>query len=122
MGVGKHAIADIYMCNCPNMDNINYVKKLIFKSAKEANLTVVNSQFHKFNPIGISGVLILAESHLTIHTWPEYNYIAIDIFTCGQNINPSKACEKIAKNFKSNNYDIKEFERGDKCEISRIRN
>ncbi len=78
--------------------------------------------FHKFSPIGISGVLLLPESHLTIHTWPEYNYIAIDVFTCGTKVKPTKTCEIIAKRFNTDNYVISELERGDKCAIPRVRN
>lgn len=116
MAVGRHAIADIYNCNCPKMDDLKYIKNLVMTSAKEAKLTVVDNKFYKFNPIGISGVLILSESHLTIHTWPEYNYIAVDVFTCGAEINPVNACKIIAKNFDSKSMMIREFERGDDCE------
>lgn len=122
MTIGRHAIADLYNCNSLNLDNLDYIKNLILQSAKEANLTVVNSVFHKFNPIGISGVLILSESHLTIHTWPEYNYVAIDVFTCGKKINPTEACEIIAKKFNASVYSINELERGSEYAISRIGN
>ena len=61
------------------------------------------------------------ESHLTVHTWTEYN-LAVDVFTCGNNINPKDACEVIAKIFKSKNYEIRQIERGNNCEISRTRN
>lgn len=121
MGVGRHAIADIYDCCKDKIDDIDYIKKIIFDSAECANLHIVDSKFHKFEPIGISGVLILSESHLTVHTWPEYNYLAVDVFTCGNRIDPKKACEIIAKKFQSKKYEIKEIERGKNCEVSRIR-
>ncbi len=122
MTIGRQAIMDVYDYKKIDVENIEEIKEMLIKSAKESNLHIVDSKFHKFEPIGISGVLILAESHLTIHTWPEYNYIAIDIFTCGNSINPVAACEIIAKNICSNNFDIKYYERGDKNAISRIGN
>ena len=122
MEVGRHAIANIYNCKIDDMDNVEKIKEIIMEAANETKLHIVDSIFHKFSPIGISGVLILSESHLTIHTWPEYNFIAIDVFTCGTSFNPERTCEIIAKKFKSDTYDIKEIKRGEKIGLSRIRN
>lgn len=122
MAIGRQAIMDIYDYKEIDIENLDLIKRLLFESAKESNLHIVDYKFHKFDPIGISGVLVLAESHLTIHTWPEYNYIAIDVFTCGNKINPVFACEVIAKNLCSDNYKIEYFERGNEDAISRIRN
>jgi S-adenosylmethionine decarboxylase len=81
-------------------------------AAKEAKATIVDVSFHKFNPIGISGMVVIAESHLSIHTWPEYSYAAVDIFTCGDIIKPEVAASYLIKEFKSKNPSIVELKRG----------
>ena len=111
MKIGRQAIADIKVVNDDKIDNIKYIEKLMDETVKEANLHVVDKIIYKFKPIGISAVYILAESHFTLHTWPEKNYVAVDIFTCGETINPSKDCEIISKKFNSKEYNIKEIER-----------
>lgn len=112
MSLGEHAIVDLYDCNISNIDDLKEIKKIIIESVNESNLHVVKEFFYKFNPIGISGVLILLESHLTIHTWPEYNFVALDVFTCGKHFNPKEVCSIIAKKLKSDKYVIKLIERG----------
>ncbi len=57
-------------------------------AAEEAGATVINSTFHHFSPIGVSGVVVIEESHLAIHSWPEFGYAAIDVFTCGDSVDP----------------------------------
>lgn len=81
-------------------------------AAKEAKATIVDVSFHEFNPFGISGVVVIAESHLTIHTWPEYDYAAVDIFTCGDVIKPEVAASYLIKEFGSKNPSIVEMKRG----------
>ncbi len=112
MELGRHALADIFECDNALLDNIEKVKDILISSCKEANLTVVETTFHKFKPIGISGVIVLSESHITIHTWPEYNFVAIDAFTCGCHMNPNLVCKIIAQKFGSKNVEINEYKRG----------
>ena len=112
MVVGKHAVIDIYDCNF-DIDNLDKIKEVLIESAKEANLHVVDIVFHKFEPIGISGVVVLAESHIAVHTWPEYNFVAADAFTCGTTMDPKVVLEIIAKKLNSNNFKIKDFNRGE---------
>ena len=112
MVVGRHAVADIYDCKC-NIDDLELIKTILLLSAKEANLHVVDVVFHKFEPVGISGVVVLSESHITIHTWPEHNFVATDAFTCGSKMNPKEVLNIIAKKLNSNNYEIKDFNRGE---------
>lgn len=112
MVVGKHAIIDINDCKV-NIDDLELIKKILLDSAKEASLNVVDIVFHEFEPIGISGVVVLAESHIAVHTWPEYNFVAADAFTCGTTMDPKVVLEIIAKKLNSNNYKIKDFNRGE---------
>ena len=77
-------------------------------AAIEMQATIVNSNFHHFNPYGVSGVIIIKESHLTIHTWPEYGYAAIDIFTCGK-IYMDKGIEYLKEHLKAKGSEVKKI-------------
>lgn len=81
-------------------------------AAKKAKATIVDVSFHEFNPFGISGMVVIAESHLSIHTWPEYSYAAVDIFTCGDIIKPEVAVQYLIEMFESKNPSIVEMKRG----------
>ena len=81
-------------------------------AAKEAKATIVETSFHKFSPFGISGVVVIAESHITIHTWPEYAYAAIDIFTCGDALKPEVAARYLIQRFQSKDPSIVKMKRG----------
>lgn len=83
MVLGKHILLELYDCPEGKLDDIPFLEKTLVDTAEVMNATVVNTNFHHFNPYGVSGVVVIQESHLTIHTWPEYNYAAVDIFTCG---------------------------------------
>ena len=73
---------------------------------------VINSTFHHFSPYGVSGVVVIQESHLAIHTWPEYGYAAADIFSCGTSFRPREAANKLAEALECRNPEIKEINRG----------
>jgi len=88
------------------------IKEILWKAAKVANNTPLKVAVHKFPRQGITGVVILAESHIAIHTWPEYGYLAIDIFTCGKNTRPHAALEYLRKIFSPKKVKIKLIKRG----------
>ncbi|HBI26269.1 MAG TPA: adenosylmethionine decarboxylase, partial [Peptococcaceae bacterium] len=73
---------------------------------------VRESVFHKFSPQGVSGVVIISESHLTIHTWPELGYAAVDVFTCGDKINPWDACKHLSEILQAEHVTATEMRRG----------
>jgi S-adenosylmethionine decarboxylase len=81
-------------------------------AAEAASATIVDVSFHEFNPFGISGMVIIAESHLSIHTWPEYGYAAVDIFTCGDLIKPSDAAAYLIDQFECRTPSVVEMKRG----------
>ena len=81
--LGRHILIEFYNCNEEILASPELIEKHMNKAAKIANATIVNSVFHHFNPYGVSGAVIISESHLAIHTWPEYGYAAVDVFTCG---------------------------------------
>ena len=76
---------DLEKCDPNKLDDLQVIKKLLTKAALDAGAKIVGETFHKFKPIGITGVLAIAESHISVHTWPEYNYASADIFSCGDN-------------------------------------
>lgn len=105
-----HLIADL---EAPQMnESIPAVKKLLWEAAKAANNTPLKASVHKFPVQGITGVVILAESHIAIHTWPEHNHIALDIFTCGKDTKPYAALEYLKSKLNPTKVKIKFLKRG----------
>jgi len=88
------------------------VKEILVGAARACGATIVDVAFHEFNPFGVSGVVVIAESHLSVHTWPEYRYAAVDIFTCGDVIKPEEAAAYVASRFRCKNPSIIEVKRG----------
>ena len=84
-------VLDFYGCEREVLRDAERLKHILLESARVMGATVVDSKFTTYNPEGISGVVIIAESHLAIHTWPEYGYSAVTFETCGKNIDPWKA-------------------------------
>lgn len=99
-------------CNPTILNDLEKVRSIMISAAKDAKATIVDISFHEFNPFGISGVVVIAESHLTIHTWPEYAYAAVDIFTCGDIIKPEVAASFLIREFECKNSSIVEMKRG----------
>lgn len=86
--LGRHIIVDYYNCSAEILSDVVLIEKAMVGAAQEAGATVINSTFHHFSPFGVSGVVVIQESHLAIHTWPEYGYASVDIFTCGGTVDP----------------------------------
>jgi S-adenosylmethionine decarboxylase len=99
--LGRHIIVELSGCLEETINDLSKVEALMNEAAKKANATIIKSVFHKFSPMGVSGVVVISESHLSIHTWPELGYAAIDIYTCGSNTKPFKACYFLAQKFKA---------------------
>ena len=110
--LGTHLLVELKDCNPDLLKNIEKVKHAMVSAAKEAKATVIDTSFREFNPFGISGVVVIAESHLTVHTWPEYGYAAVDIFTCGDTIMPEIAASYLVEAFECQNPSIVEMKRG----------
>ena len=110
--LGRHILAEIYGCDSQILNDKDYIDKIMIKAALKAGAEVRESVFHKFSPTGISGVIIISESHLTIHTWPELGYAAVDVFTCGSSINPWDACNYMTEALKAKNMTATEVKRG----------
>lgn len=110
--LGRHVLAEFYNCDENILNDHKLIENYMVQAAKEANATIVTSNFHMFNPWGVSGVVVIQESHLTIHTWPEYGYAAIDLFTCGDEVNPWLAFDYLKNMLKAEITETKEYPRG----------
>ncbi len=110
--LGTHLLVELRNCNSKLLNDLKKVEDILVAAAKEAHATVIESKFHKFSPFGISGVVVIAESHLTIHTWPEYGYAAVDVFTCGDVLKPEVAANFLIDKFQSKSPSIVEVKRG----------
>jgi S-adenosylmethionine decarboxylase len=108
--LGKHLICDFFGGKI--IENPKELEEVLRLAAKEAKSTDLEFIFHKFLPQGITGALILAESHITFHSWPEEKYIAIDIFTCGKKAKPEAALSLLKKVLKPEKIKVKEVKRG----------
>ena len=88
----KHLLLELYKCDSEKLNDESFLRCSLNRAAKLAKATVLNLISNRFEPQGITAIALLAESHISIHTWPESNYSAVDIFTCGQNMLPEIAC------------------------------
>ncbi|HDP81463.1 MAG TPA: adenosylmethionine decarboxylase [Spirochaetes bacterium] len=110
-GLGTHVIAELFDCNEFHINDVKKVEEVLMAAAELSSATIIKPFFHKFSPYGISGVIVIAESHFTIHTWPEHGYAAVDIFTCGD-LNYQVAMEHIKNELGAERCTIFQFERG----------
>jgi len=110
--LGHQVVLDLHDCRTASFDDIAWVEATMLEAARRAEATIVKSTFHRFSPHGISGVLVIAESHIAIHTWPEHGYAAIDIFTCGSMHGLRKAADYLIGAFESLCPNIVELRRG----------
>jgi len=110
--LGQHILIELYDCREEKLRDVAYIKSVMIEAAKVSNATIVDSTFHHFSPLGVSGVVVIKESHLSIHTWPEYKYAAVDIFTCGDNINPWDAFNYLETILEAGSVSVIEISRG----------
>ncbi len=110
--LGRHLLLELKDCDREVLNDLNFLKGILQTAASEAGATVLGESFHQFNPQGVSGVVIIAESHLFIHTWPECSYAAVDIFTCGDSVQPGKAAQILISKLGAKNHSILEIQRG----------
>ncbi|MDF9406935.1 adenosylmethionine decarboxylase [Pelotomaculum isophthalicicum JI] len=110
--LGRHVLAEICGCDFNILNDIDKVEEILVNAALEAGAEVRECVFHKFSPQGVSGVVVISESHLAIHTWPELGYAAVDVFTCGEKVNPWDACNYLNDHFCAKHMTAKEIKRG----------
>lgn len=117
--LGNHILVEFMNCDPDIMNDVSGIERDMVEAAKVAGATVINSTFHHFSPYGVSGVVVIQESHLAIHTWPEYGYAAVDLFTCGE-MDAWISFDHLKKCFKSESYSAIEMKRGSVNLLTRI--
>ena len=115
----KHLLLELYRCDCEKLNDESFLRCTLNRAAKLANATVLNLISNKFEPHGVTAIALLAESHISIHTWPESNYSAVDIFTCGQNMMPEQASQYLIESLMAKEHSLRVIERNPPSEVSK---
>lgn len=110
--LGTQYIIELYGCTSSALDDLEVIEPLLKEAAILAKATIVQTCFHKFAPQGISGTIVIAESHMNLHTWPEYGYVAIDLFTCGEKLKPEAALDYLVEHLGAAKHSFEVIERG----------
>ncbi len=111
VAVGYNIFADMYNCDAP-LDDVRYLRRLLKESADRGNMQIVKVFFHRYTPQGITGLVIVKESHIALHTWPEYAFASVDIFLCGSNSDPYKTLKHIESGLRPSRVVTNSVERG----------
>lgn len=109
--MGRHVISELWGCNVEKLNNMSFIEQVFVDAALKSGAEVREVAFHKFAPHGVSGVVIISESHLTIHSFPEHGYASIDVYTCGD-LDPNVAASYIAESLDAETNEIIEVPRG----------
>lgn len=110
--LGRQILVEFYDCDPGVLNDVKLIEKYMVEACNVAKATIVKTVVHEFSPYGVSGVVVIAESHVAIHTWPEYNYAAVDIFTCGETISPWTIYKYLENKLKCKNSSMMELKRG----------
>ncbi len=110
--LGAHLLLELKDCDAELLNDLDCVREVLIQAAIESGATIVGEMFHKFDPIGVTGIVAIAESHIGVHTWPEHSYAAADIFTCGESLRPYRAAELIIQGLRCAQPTITEIKRG----------
>ncbi len=103
---GKHYLIDLHDCDPEIIKSVDPTREIVLRAAKECGATILDVNFHQFQPIGVSGVVLIAESHISVHTWPENGFAAADIFTCGE-MKPQVAIDIMREGFRAKETTMK---------------
>ena len=106
---GRHLLLEFRGCDSRVLNDRPTIQALMEDAARAAQATIVDSLFHTFSPQGVTGVVVVEESHFSIHTWPETGYAAVDVFTCGDHTMPEKACQHLRDELKAMNHALRSF-------------
>lgn len=110
--VGTHCILELYDCPPSLLDDVKFVRNALVEAADEGLSLLLKHVTHRFHPQGVTAVGLLAESHISIHTWPEHGYAGADMFTCGNTADPERACMYLVRAFEARRYDLIKMPRG----------
>jgi S-adenosylmethionine decarboxylase proenzyme len=105
-------LVELNDCDREVLNDLDLLRDAMLTAAIKCGAVILGDSFHRFSPQGVSGVVVIAESHLSVHTWPEYGYAAVDVFTCGTTVNPQMAAEVLIERLGSKSHSITEIPRG----------
>jgi spermidine synthase len=111
--LGRHILVEFYDCSPEILNDVVHIEKSMEEAAETAGATLINSTFHHFSPYGVSGVVVIQESHLAIHTWPEFGFASVDLFTCGDSVDPWVSYNYLKEAFKAGHGSAMEMRRGE---------
>ena len=109
---GDHYLVDLHGCDAALIAQAGPTEAALLEAAERCGSTIIEYHFHQFSPQGVSGVILIAESHLSIHTWPENGFVAIDIFTCGESMKPQVAIDLTQEAFAAQRVEVMQVTRG----------
>ena len=112
-GFGDHLLIDLHGCDAEVIGASGQTEAALLEAAERCGATIIEHHFHQFSPHGVSGMILIAESHLSVHTWPENGFVAVDIFTCGKNMRPEVAIEVLEGAFNAERVNVMKVTRGD---------
>jgi S-adenosylmethionine decarboxylase len=110
--LAQHTLLEFYACEPSRLKHSREVKKLLCDAVRQGGGTIVKAVFHNFSPYGVSGVVVITESHVTIHTWPEHAYAAVDIFSCSKKLDHLTIRNHLKEALGSRRVSGKGFRRG----------
>ncbi|MGQ9759389.1 MAG: adenosylmethionine decarboxylase [Candidatus Methanomethylicaceae archaeon] len=110
--LGRHFVFELFRCDAQALDDLNGIQEAMERGAEDGGAEIVGRTFHKFSPQGVTGVVIITESHLSIHTWPELGYAAVDLFTCNMNADPTRMSQRLVSLLKPRFMTVMELKRG----------
>ena len=110
--LGRQILVEFYGCNEAVLTDTANIREVMLEATRRSGATIISDDFHTFSPHGVSGVVVIAESHVTVHTWPEFGYAAIDIFTCGETIDPWAVMRYLEAEFGAESVSSMELKRG----------
>lgn len=109
---GIHCIAELYDCPKNLLNDEGHIQQAIRGAVRHGMATILHEVSHSFHPQGVTALALIAESHVAIHTWPEYGYAAVDVFTCGDRASAVQACEYLIKAMGAKRHSLKKLNRG----------
>lgn len=115
--LGTQWIVELYGCDPVTLERVQWVEESLLLAASQAHVKIVSYGFHQFEPYGVSGVIIVEESHITIHTWPEHSYAAVDLFFCSPSVDTHMVIQVLKERFRSHSIRVIRIERGIKGSI-----
>jgi S-adenosylmethionine decarboxylase len=110
--LGRHLLVELYGCEPRQISDVPTVQEIMVAAAKATRANILDVVFHAFKPHGVSGVVVIAESHLAIHTWPEHSFASVDVYTCGRHVNPWKAPPVLKRLMRAKKMTAMEIKRG----------